>query len=263
MKLEGKVAIVTGAGDGIGRAIALTLAKEGANIVIADINAEKADTVSNEIKSLGRQSLSIKCDVSDSAGVNQMVNKTVDIFNKIDILVNNAGISHKMTPSENLAETDWDAVMNVNLKGQFICSQAVGKQMIKQKMGKIVNIASIAGHKGVHGMLAYGVSKCGVLQLTRTLAVEWAKYNINVNAVSPGTVITPMHRKLEQENPELVRLRLKVIPLRRFNEPEDIANVVLFLSCPESDNITGQTITIDGGSDITHPATIAILMREN
>ncbi len=263
MKLDGKVAIITGAGDGIGRAIALTLAKAGADIIIADINAEKANMVSEEIKSLGRQSLPIKCDVSDSNGVNQMVNKTVEKFNKIDILINNAGISHKMTPSENLAEADWDAVINVNLKGQFICSQAVGRQMIKQKQGKIVNISSIAGHKGVHGMLAYGVSKCGVLQLTRSLAVEWAKYNINVNAISPGTVITPMHRQLEKEHPELVKLRLKVIPLRRFNEPEDIANVALFLSCSESDNITGQTITIDGGSDITHPATIATMMGEN
>jgi NAD(P)-dependent dehydrogenase (short-subunit alcohol dehydrogenase family) len=263
MKLEGKVAIVTGGGQGIGQAIALTLAKAGADIIVADINDEKANTVSNEIKSLGRQSLAIKCDVSDSVDVNQMVKRTVDKFNKIDILVNNAGISHKFSPSENLAEADWDAVIDVNLKGQFICSQAVGRQMIKQKQGKIVNIASIAGHKGVHGMLAYGVSKCGVLQLTRSLAVEWAKYNINVNAVSPGSTITSMHQTLQKENPELVRLRLKVIPLRRFNEPEDIANVVLFLTCPESDNITGQTITIDGGSDIAHPATIATLMGED
>ena len=173
MKLDGKVAIVTGAGTGMGQTIALTLAEEGANIVIADIDIQSAENVAGKIESMGRQALAIKTDVTDREEVNKMVEKTLDAFKKIDILVNNAGIV-KVVPSVEITETDFDSVIDVNLKGGFLCSQAVGKQMIKQKQGKIVNIASTAAHRGFLGLAAYCASKGGALLLTRQLAVEWA-----------------------------------------------------------------------------------------
>jgi len=252
MKLEGKVAIVTGAGMGIGRAIALTLAQEGADIVTADIDLELAKKVNEEIKSLGRQAQAIKADVSSSEEVNQLVNKTLDNFKRIDILINNAGIT-ELAPAEEMTETLWDKHIDICLKGPFLCSQAVGRQMIKQKRGKIVNIASIAGHVAMPGNAAYGASKGGVLQLTRVLAVEWAKYNINVNAVSPGVTMTAIVENMMKDHPEMVKNYLARIPTRRAAKPEDIANAVLFLVSSESDDVTGQEIIVDGGVCALHP----------
>lgn len=249
MKLAGKVAIVTGAAQGIGRATALTLAKEGADIVVNDISLELAKKVADEIKSLGRQAQAIKADVSNSAEVSQMVNETLDNFKKIDILVNNAGIA-LVAPAEEMTEADWDKQININLKGQFLCSQAVGRQMIKQRKGKIINLASVQGHRSSPGFAAYCASKGGVLQLTGVLAVEWAKYNINVNAVSPGLTDTSGARSSRQDSWEK---RSKTIPLGKANKPEDIANAVLFLASSESDNITGQAIIVDGGVTALHP----------
>jgi len=246
MRFTGKTAIVTGAGQGIGRAIALGLAKEGADIVVNDINLELAHKVADEIKVAGRRALAIKADVSNSAEVSQMVKETIDNFKKVDILVNNAGID-KVMPAEEMTEDVWDAQVNTNLKGPFLCSQAVGRQMIKQKQGKIINIASLSGHYGSHGQAAYCASKAGVILLTMVLAVEWAKYNINVNAVSPGITRTALIEKLEKESPKFVEGRLKRIPIRRFIEPEEIASVALFLASSESDAITGEDIVVDGG----------------
>jgi len=246
VRLEGKVAIVTGAGTGIGRAIALTFAREGANIVIADVDLNAAEGVASEIGSLGRQTLAMKVDVSDGKDVDELVQKTLDSFNTVDILVNNAGIV-KLAPPEDESVADWDSMIDVNLKGQFLCSQAVGKQMIKQKRGKIVNIASTSGHRGMSRQAAYCASKAGVLGLTRTLAVNWAKYNINVNSVSPGTTMTPMLLKAIEDRGISIDYHLKKIPLGRANKPEDIANAALFLASSESDNITGQDILVDGG----------------
>ena len=246
MRFTGKTAIVTGAGQGIGRAIALGLAKEGADIVVNDINLELAHKVADEIEVTGRRALAIKADVSNSAEVSQMVKETIDNFKKVDILVNNAGID-KVMPAEEMTEDVWDAQVNTNLKGPFLCSQAVGRQMIKQKQGKIINIASLSGHYGSHGQAAYCASKAGVILLTMVLAVEWAKYNINVNAVSPGITRTALIEKLEKESPKFVEGRLKRIPIRRFIEPEEIASVALFLASSESDAITGEDIVVDGG----------------
>ncbi len=249
MRLEGKIAIVTGAGQGIGRAIALTLAKEGANVVVnVDKNLEAAKSVAEEIKSAGRQAQVIKADVSSSAQVNELVKKTVDIFKRIDILVNNAGID-LVVPTVELTETQWDNVINVNLKGTFLCCQAVARQMIKQNGGKIINIASIGGRVGIAGKAAYGPSKAGVLQLTRVLAVEWAKYNINVNSVSPGLTMTPM----AERGMKFMQGYLERIPKKRAAKPEEIANAVLFLVSYEADDITGQEITVDGGITALHP----------
>lgn len=258
MKLKGKVAIVTGAGRGIGRAIALILAKEGADIVIADIDLQSAGKAVDEVKSLGRQAQAVKVDVSKSDEVNQMVEQAMSSFKRIDILVNNAGIN-PMGPALEESEAQWDSTMAINLKGTFLCSQAVARQMVKQKQGKIVNIASLSGHRGIPGMVSYCTSKAGVLHLTRVLAVEWAKYNINVNAVAPGLTITELHDKVPGGPEAYRRERKKAVPLRRLNEPVDVANVVLFLASSESDNITGQGIVIDGGVCALHPGFVSAL----
>ena len=252
MRLEGQVAIVTGAGQGIGRAIALTLAKEGAAVVVNDINLDSAKKVADEIKSLGSQALPIKADVSKADEVNKLVNETLDNCKKIDILVNNAGWSN-LIPAIELTETQWDTIVDINLKGQFLCSQAVAKQMFKQKRGKIVNIAALSGRVAMPGLVAYGASKAGVLQLTRVLAIEWAEYNINVNAVSPGITLTALVEDAFKEKPDILKSYLERIPLKRAAKPEDIANAVLFLASSDADDITGQEITVDGGTSALHP----------
>lgn len=251
MKLEGQVAIVTGGAQGIGRSIALTFAREGADIIIYDIDSELAINVSNEINALGRQSLAIKCDVSNSKDVSQATKQVMDNFKNIDILVNNAGIGAP-SPFEKISEDEWDKTINVNLKGVFLCSQAIGIQMIKQKYGKIINMTSTQAHVAAPLMAAYAASKGGILALTRVLAVEWANYNIKVNAVSPSLTNTPRVERISGELSNYYRDRVKRVPSRRLNEPEDVANTVLFLASPDSDNIIGQAIIVDGGICALH-----------
>ena len=263
MKLEGKVAIVTGAGQGIGQAIALLLAKEGAEVVVNDVNLEAASKVVGEIQAMGRQAKAIKADVTNSREVNQMVKQTVADFKKIDILVNNAGTAIE-TLIVDLPESEWDRQIDIDLKGVFLCSQAVAKEMIKQEQGKIVNIASQMGHPGLAStkLGAYCAAKAGVLQLTSVLALELGRYNINVNAVSPGVTATPLVQELLKAHPDLLSGQLKAVPLRkagkpRAADPEDQANAVLFLVSPESDYISGQEIMVDGGSHNIHPGWIS------
>ncbi|MFC1964131.1 SDR family NAD(P)-dependent oxidoreductase [Chloroflexota bacterium] len=252
MKLEGRVAIVTGAASGIGRAITLTFAREGAYIVINDIDLEKAESLVREIEHIGGRATAIKADVSNSAEVYNMVQYALTTFGSIGVLVNNAAIN-RSTPTVNLPEAEWDAHMNLNLKGPFLCCQAVGQHMIEQGRGKIINIASVSGHRGVPAVVAYSASKGGVLALTRSLAVEWATHGINVNSVSPGPTMTPMLEKLIEESPSIFADLVKRIPFRRMNQVQDIANAVLFLASSDSDNITGQDIIVDGGSHALHP----------
>ena len=251
MRLEGQVAVVTGAGQGIGRAIALTLAREGAAVVVNDVNFESAKKVADEIKSQGGRAEPVKADVSSGEEVNTLVEKTLDNFKKIDILVNNAGTA-KLTPTIELTEAEWDSTIDVNLKGQFLCSQAVAKHMIPRKRGKIVNIASLAAHIGTPGLVAYSASKGGVIQLTKVLAVEWGKHNITVNAVSPGLTMTELVKAVFKDRPEFTE-GVDRIPLKRLAEPEDIANAVLFLASPEADYVTGQVLAVDGGTLAVHP----------
>lgn len=250
MRLEGQVAIVTGAGQGIGEAIALTFAREGAAVVVDDINPKTARKVAKDINERGGIALPIKADVSNADEVNTLVKKTLDQFKKVDILVNNAGII-KLAPVLELTEAEWDSVMDVNVKGQFLCSKAVGKHMTKQKRGKIINIASIGAHIGGPGSAAYAVSKGGILQLTKVLAVEWGKYNINVNVVSPGLTMTVMAEYVTKKLPS--SQGIDRVPLRRLAKPEDIADAVLFLASSESDYVTGQEIIVDGGTLVIHP----------
>ena len=260
MKLDGKVAIVTGGGQGIGRAIAFALAEHGANVVIADINIEVANTAASEIKGAGYKAVAIKANISKSEEVNQLVNKTLDIFHRIDILVNNAGVSEP-TPIIELTEEGWDRVINVNLKGPFLCSQAVGKHMIERKRGKIINIASVVSQLAHPTQAAYCASKAGLVLLTKTMAAEWGKYNINVNSISPGATETPRMQKFRKENPSFLKGRIEATPIGRFIKPEEVANVVLFLASSDSDAITGANIVIDGGSSSVWAGAVPELHR--
>jgi len=243
LKLAGKVALVTGSGQGIGKEIALTLAQAGADIVIVDVNLEQAEKTAQEIISLGRKSVAMKVDISQSAPVEEMVNKILDNFGKIDILVNNAGITRDNLLLR-MKEEEWDAVIRINLKGTFNCLKAVTRPMMKARSGKIVNVASIIGIAGNAGQANYAASKAGVIALTKSAAKELASRGINVNAVAPGFIQTAMTDVL----PEAVKSEmLKRIPLAKLGVPLDVAKAVAFLAGPDSDYITGQTIVVDGG----------------
>jgi len=243
MRLKDRVALVTGSAQGIGREIALTLAKEGADVVISDINLEKASKTSAEIEAMGRKSLALALNVTDYASVEECLNKILDKFGKVDILVNNAGIT-KDGLLLRMSESDWDAVINVNLKGTFNCTKAVSKVMIKQRSGKIVNIASIIGIIGNGGQANYSASKAGIIALTKTTAKELASRNVTANAVAPGFIQTDMTAKLPED---LKAKMLSAIPLNKLGLPSDVANVCLFLASDEAGYITGQTIVVDGG----------------
>jgi len=243
MRLKDKVALVTGGARGIGRAIALTFAREGADIVVADVNAEEAEKTARDIEAIGRKALGLGMDVTDFAKVEEGINKILDKFTKVDILVNNAGIT-KDNLLLRMSAQEWEMVLNVNLKGAFNCIKAVSRPMIKQRSGRIINIASIIGIMGNAGQANYSASKAGLIALTKTAAKELASRNINVNAVAPGFIQTEMTAKL----PEEVKAKMKeAIPLARFGQPEDVGAVCLFLASSDSDYITGQTVVVDGG----------------
>jgi len=257
LRLSGKATIVTGAGGKIGHEIVLALAKEGANVAACDLAYEQTVKAAEDAKVFGGQALAIKVDVTKSAEVNQMVEKTLKNFGKIDILVNSAGIV-RIAKVVDMKEQEWDAIFAVNAKGTFLCSKAVAPHMMKQKSGKIINISSGAGKQGRGiGLAHYSASKFAVIGFTQCLALELAPYNINVNAVCPGIVDTPMWR--EYNAPALAKLWgvtaeeafqravKERIPLGRPQTPEDIGNLVVFLASKESESITGQSISVDGG----------------
>jgi len=245
-KLTNKVAIVTGGMRGLGHAIAINLAKFGANIVIADIEVKNSEKIKKEFIDLDKKVFFIKIDVSDSKDVKHMVEDTLNKFGKIDILVNNAGIT-KRGPALTMDEGDWDKVIDVNLKGVFLCSQTVGKEMKRQEKGKIINVASILGQIGISNTLPYCASKGGVIQITKALAVEWAKYNINVNAIAPAFFDTPLTKPFLKQGEELYNYTIERIPLGRFGKPDDLAGAVVFLASDASDFITGHILNVDGG----------------
>jgi len=243
MRLKDKIAIVTGAARGIGKEIALSLANEGANVVICDVNEEALNEAKADIEATGRECLTFIVDVGSSAAVEDMVNKTLDKFQRIDILVNNAGITRDGLLMR-MKEEDWDAVLTVNLKGAFIFTKAISRFMIKQRYGRIVNIASIIGIMGNAGQANYAASKAGIIGLTKSTAKELAQRGVNVNAIAPGFIKTPMTDKLTDEQKDVM---LKVIPLSRFGEPKDVAELVVFLTSESSSYITGEVIKVDGG----------------
>ena len=247
LSLEGKVAIVTGSGQGIGKAIALTFAKAGADLAITDINPVTAEFTASAINDLGRRSLAVSADVCENSQVEKMVNETIQKFGGVDILVNNAGGGFPTVPLLEMAEEAWDKVVTLNLKSTFLCCRAVGRVMVKQRRGSVINMASMAGLGPLPLGTNYGAAKAGVKNLTETLAMELAPYRVRVNALAPGPIETPMTAELYQKDPELREQRLKNIPLKRLGKPEDIANLALFLASDASDYITGQTILVNGG----------------
>jgi len=243
MRLSGKVALVTGGARGIGREIALALAKEGADCGIWDVNTAEAEKTVKDIEALGRKALWAQVDVTDFSQVEGGINKILDKFNKIDILVNNAGITRDNLLMR-MSEEDWDLVIKVNLKGTFNCTKAVTRPMLKARYGKIINIASIIGIMGNAGQANYSASKAGIIALTKSTAKELASRNITANAVAPGFIDTEMTHKLSEETRAKM---LEMVPLARMGLPKDIANVCLFLASSDADYITGQTIVVDGG----------------
>jgi len=255
MALTGQVAIVTGAGVGIGKAIALALAEAGAHVVAADINPKSAEETANAIMAFQRRSLAVPADVGNLQDIDRMVQRTLEAFGRVDILVNNAGVTRRADIME-LTEEDWDRIHRVNAKGVFFCLQRVAREMIPQRSGRIINIASIAG-KGYAGTsnAAYAASKGAVISLTKTAAQQLGKHNINVNAICPGVTRTSLSNanleiRARQEGvsiAEMDRRRVKDIPLQRANDPEDIAAMAVFLASPGARNITGQSYNVDGG----------------
>ena len=243
MVLKGKVSIITGGARGIGRAIALRFAKEGSCIAVCDVNPDTLSEAKKEIEATGREVLAEKVDVTDQKEVQRFTQKVLDKFGKIDILINNAGITRDGLMVR-MKDADWDAVLNVNLKGTFNCTKIVTKVMMKQRAGKIVNIASIIGIVGNAGQANYAASKGGVIAFTKSVAKEVAARNINVNAIAPGFIETDMTVKL----PEDVKSGIvKQIPLAKWGSAEDVANLAVFLVNDSSAYITGQVVRIDGG----------------
>lgn len=242
--MDGRVAIITGSARGIGRAIAEKFAFLGANIVVADIRIEEATTTSAEIaQTSGKKALPLEVNVSDLTSVNTMVENTIKTFGHVDILVNNAGITRD-TLIMRMEEADWDAVMNVNLKGVFNCSKAVIRSMMKQRYGRIVNISSVSGQAGQIGQTNYSASKAGVIGFTKALAREVATRQITVNAIAPGFIPTALTNDLPEDLKESI---IKYTPLGRMGKPEEIAAAVVFLASEEASYITGQVLAVDGG----------------
>jgi len=250
MRFDGKVAVVTGASRGIGRATALALAREGCAVVVNyNRNQEKALEVVESIKAAKARGVAVRCDVSVRGEVEAMFKTAVDEFGKVDILVNNAGIA-VMAPILETTDDFWDRTLNTNLKGAFLCTQAAARYMMQRKYGKIVNISSNSGFGiACWGETAYAASKAGVIQLTKSAALELGKYGINVNCVAPGAIDTEMLRGdlTDQKYAELIEGRKKISSLGAIGKPEDVASVVLFFASDDSRFITGRTLLVDGG----------------
>jgi 3-oxoacyl-(acyl-carrier-protein) reductase len=245
MRLKNKVALITGGGSGIGEATVLKFSEEGAKVVINDVNKEDANNVAKKAKAKGSEVLVCIADVCKKSDVENMIKQIIDKFGRLDILVNNAGINRDSFVKK-MSEEQWDKVIDINLKGTFLCAQAALVPMTEQKSGRIINTASI-GALGNIGQANYAASKAGVIGLTKTLALEGARYNINVNCVSPGATNTAMTAGIP---PEIAQKVKEKIPLGRFAEPKEIAEMHLFLASDESSYITGQVIFVDGGISV-------------
>lgn len=243
MRLNGKVAIITGSARGIGKATAEKFLKEGASVVICDISKEQVDTAVYELKSISENVVGIKVDVTNRAEVDEMVKFTLEKFGKIDCLVNNAGITADNTLLK-MSEEEWDRVININLKGVFNCGQAVAKVMSDQGSGVILNATSVVGLYGNYGQTNYAATKWGVIGMTKTWAKELGKKGIRVNAVAPGFILTPMTEKMPEKVLDMMKDKA---PLKRIGKPEDIANAYAFLASDEASFITGTVLSVDGG----------------
>jgi len=247
--LSGKIAIVTGGNQGIGFGIARGLASAGANVVIANRRAEEGRRAATELTKEGYRATAVAVDVSHKSSIEALVTKVMGDYKHLDILVNNAGIVIRK-PAEELTEEEWDRIMDTNLKGMFFCCQVVGREMMKKKRGKIINTSSVIAEQVQPIRSAYAISKAGVSHLTRALAFEWSKYNINVNAIAPGVTATPLNKKFFEEHPEVLQGFVDEIPKGRAAVPEDYAGAAIFLASDASDYITGHILMVDGGMSI-------------
>jgi 3-oxoacyl-[acyl-carrier protein] reductase len=243
MMLEGKVALVTGGAQGIGRAIALRFAREGARLAVSDINLEKAKETVKELENLGSEALAIGGNVADGQAAEEMIGQTLNRFGRLDILVNNAGITRDGVLLR-MKDEDWDRVLAVNLKGAYHCTKAALRPFLKQKEGKIVNIASVTGQMGNAGQCNYAASKAGLIGFTKSVAREYANRNIQVNAVAPGFIDTAMSQAIPEKGREFL---IKQIPMERLGTAEDVAEAVLFLASSAAGYITGQVLNVNGG----------------
>lgn len=243
--LENKVAVVTGGNRGLGRAIALALAEAGADIVVVGRDEQKNQQVVSEVQEKGRKALSLSTDLMNIDAIGEMVGTVVEQFGKLDILVNNAGVSHTQSALE-ISEKDWDKVMDLNVKSLFFCCQAAGRVMKEQGFGKIINLASVAGAVGDLGISPYTASKAAVINLTRSLALEWVRLGIQVNAIGPAYIETDMNSEA-LSNPKVRGKIIGKTPMQRLGESDELAGTVLLLASDASSYITGQTIFVDGG----------------
>jgi len=245
-RLSGQVAVITGGSQGIGLSLAEGFGNAGCQVVIVNRKANRGEEAVRTLREKGISVVRIPADVSVKSSVEEMVEKVLECFGKIDILVNNAGAVVRKKAIET-TENDWKLMMDVNLKGVFLCCQAVGKVMMKQKKGKIINISSAAVARAVDSRAVYCASKAGVSQLTKALALEWGSYNINVNAIGPGVIRTPINADYLEKNPDKVQAMIQKIPCGRLGRPEDLVGAVIFFAARASDYISGQTIYVDGG----------------
>lgn len=247
-ELTNKVALVTGARQGMGKADAFALARQGAKVIVTDINLDECQKVVDEIKGRGGDAIAFKMDVSDAKEVDEVFTKAVEHYGRLDILVNNAGV-YLPKPALELTEADWDKTININLKGEFLCAQRAAKEMMKNKWGRIINIASIASGGvgvGVANSSHYSASKGGIIGMTETLAIEWAPLGIMVNAIGPGAIDTPMIGASNIPKATMDAM-MAGIPMKRIGKPEEIAAMVVFLASEESSYVTGATLYVDGG----------------
>jgi len=247
MRFTGKKVLVTGSGRGIGRALALAFAREEAWLAVVDSHASAAEDTADQIRDLKGRAIAFDADVSDEAQVNSMVDRVVSKLGGVDVLVNNAGVSQPVQPLLEQSLSDWDHVVSINLRGTYLCCKSVARYMVTRNAGKIVNIASIGGLTGQVMRTAYAPSKAAIVNLTMALAVELAEHHINVNAVSPGLVLTDMVKRLLVQGTLNEEAILHRTPLRRMSTPEDIACATLFLASDEARNITGVNLPVDGG----------------
>lgn len=244
MRLAGKVAIVTGSARGLGKAIAVRLAKEGAKVVVTDLNEDGCKEVAKEIQAIDGEAMAVKCDVTSRESVLNLAKAVISEYGKIDILVNNAGITRDASLKK-MTDEQWDAVINTNLKSVFICTQEVSKYMVEQKSGRVISISSLAGVAGNFGQTNYSAAKAGIIGMTKTWAQELGKRNVTANAIAPGFMNTEMTKTIPED---IVKQMLAAIPVGRMGEPEEIAAAVVYLASDEAGFVNGVTLNINGGA---------------